>query len=388
MRIISVYNRYTVHGGEDEVFRREAELLEGAGHEVLRHTAENTELLRQGRAAAIRSMVWNAAAARDMARLVADSRADIVHVHNFFAALSPAILTAARAAGAAVVLTLHNFRLFCVNGMLLKEADPCERCVGLPLAWPGMAHGCYRQSRSQSSAVAVMAATHRLAGTWRNGVDRFVALTDNSRRIFLQGGLAAHKVVVKPNFVEDRHPPPTPERPRHGAILVGKMIEEKGVRLAMEAWRGWTYPLRILGEGPLREMAGGEGQKTQADVAQAMSEAAFLVVPSLWYETFGLVVIEAFSAALPVIAAGHGALADLVRDGETGLLFRPGDAEDLAAKVRWAAANPEAMREMGLRARRTYERLYTPAANLPQIEALYADALAARHGIRVSDSPG
>ena len=384
MRILSIFNRYTVHGGEEEVFRREADLLEGAGHEVTRHTAENAALFRRGPAAAVCAMIWNTDAARDVARLVAERRAEIVHVHNFFAALSPTILTAAHDAGAAVVLTLHNFRLLCANAMLLRDQAPCERCVGLPLAWPGMIHGCYRGSRLQSSALAVMVAVHRLAGTWDHGVDRFVALTDSSRHIFLQGGLPADKVVVKPNFVEDRHG--EQERRRHGALLVGRMIEEKGVLLVVEAWRGWDYPLRVLGEGPLRELIGGEGQKTQAEVAEAMAGAAFLVVPSLGYETFGLVVIEAFSAGLPVIAAGRGALADLIRDGETGLLFRPGDAADLAAKIRWAAENPEAMRQMGRRARRTYERLYTPAANLPLLEALYADALAARHGAGVSGS--
>ncbi|CAA7615429.1 Glycosyl transferase group 1 [Candidatus Terasakiella magnetica] len=378
MKIISVYNRYTVHGGEDEVFRREAELLEAAGHTVLRHVAENSELLKKGHGAAIGAMIWNREAADAMTRQVRNSRADIVHVHNFFAALSPTILTAAHAAGAAVVLTLHNFRLFCVNGMLLRNGKACERCVGLPVAVPGILHACYRGSAAQSAAVAAMVAVHRLAGTWSHGVDRFVTLTENSRRIVTQGGLPAAKVVVKPNFVEDRHDPSGLDHPRHGAVIVGQMMAEKGIALAAQAWLGLDYPVRFLGEGPLRATIGGEGHKTQEEVAQAMRQAAFLVVPSLWYETFGLVVIEAFSAALPVIASGHGALADLIKDGETGLLFRPGDSADLAANIRWAVANPQAMREMGRRARETYERLYTPAANLPQLEAIYEAALIAR----------
>ncbi|CCG41374.1 glycosyltransferase family 4 protein [Magnetospirillum molischianum] len=378
MRIITVYNRYTVHGGEDEVFRREADVLEAAGHDVLRHTADNADLASVGRFRAVAGMIWNRRAAADMARLVRQHRAEVVHVHNFFAVLSPTILGAARASGAAVVQTLHNFRLFCTNSMLLRDRRPCEDCVGRGLAWPGIVHGCYRDSHSQSAAVAAMTGLHRLTGTWNRDVDRYIALTDHSARLFVRSGLPSDKVTVKPNFVEDRHDPSVVDSPRHGALLVGKMVEEKGVLLAAEAWGSLTTPLRFLGDGPLKAVVGGEGQKTQAEVARSMANAEFLVMPSLWYETFGLVVIEAFSAGLPVIAAGHGALADLIEDGVTGLLFRPGDAADLAAKARWAIANPEAMRAMGRRARDVFEQRYTPASNLPQLEDIYRQALTAR----------
>jgi len=383
MRVLTVYNKYRVYGGEDEVFLRERKLLAEAGHAVASHTADNADLDGQGRLRLAAKTVWNAAAARDMAALIADTRPKVVHLHNFFAALSPTVLRAAHEAGAAVVLTLHNFRLFCTNSMLLRDDAPCERCVGLPLAWPGIVHGCYRGSISQSAVVAAMSAVHRLAGTWNNSVDRYIVLTENSLRICLAGGLTAGKIAVKPNFTEDQHAAVPLDGPRRGALFVGKLTDDKGLGGIVRAWEDFPVPLRILGVGAWQERlnAAGlstEGQQPQTVVAEAMRRAEVLIVPSLWYETFGLVVIEAFAAGLPVIASNHGALADLIENGVTGLLVRPNDAEDLRAKVAWAVAHPDAMRQMGCNARRRYLERYTPAANLPQLEAIYAAAIAAR----------
>jgi glycosyltransferase involved in cell wall biosynthesis len=383
MRILTVYNKYRVHGGEDEVFLRETQALQAAGHDVVSHTADNATLDDKARLRLATKTIWNTASARAMTALVGNTRADVVHVHNFFAALSPTILRAAHNAGAAVVLTLHNFRLFCGNSMLLRDDRPCERCVGLPLAWPGILHGCYRGSVGQSAVVSAMSAVHRLAGTWDNHVDRYITLTENSRRICVAGGLAASKIAVKANFTEDQHVAGTLDGPRQGALFVGKLTDDKGLGVIVQAWEGSSVPLRILGVGAWQERlktAGfhADGQQPQTVVAEAMRRAEVLIVPSLWYETFGLVVIEAFAAGLPVVASNHGALADLIEDGVTGLLIRPNDAEDLRAKVAWAVAHPEAMRQMGRQARQRYLERYTPAANLPQLEAIYAAAIAAR----------
>lgn len=388
MKIIVAHNRYLASGGEDEVFSRETALLESGGHRVHRFTADNSQVA--GSLAGAARAVWNTDAARRMGRLVRETGAELVHVHNTFAFLSPAILRAAHQAGAAVVVSLHNFRLHCVNAMLYRQGQPCRRCLGLPVAWPGIAGGCYRDSHALSATVAAIAAIHRMAGTWSNHVDRYLTPSASARSLIVEGGLPAAKVGVKPNFTEDRHHGHDLAGTRAGAVLVGRVIAEKGALVAAEAMAGTDMTLTVIGDGgAVGAFAGliqaGKarclGRLPQDGVAEAMRHASVLVAPSPVFETFGLVVAEAFSAALPAIVANHGGLAELVEDGKTGLLVRPGDAADLAAKLRWAQEHPEDMRRMGENARRVYTQRFTPEANLPLLEAAYAEAIRHRRSL-------
>lgn len=378
MKIISLFSYYSAHGGEEEVFLRESALLQQGGHTVWHLTARNRDMADWSPLKAAASTVWNPQAARQLGQMLAKTGAEIVHVHNFFAALSPCVLRAAHAAGAAVVMTLHNYRMFCVNGMLFRDGTPCTCCIGAALPWRGVVGACYSGQHSASAVVAAMNAVHGLAGTFRTKVHRYILPSPSLRRICLAGGMDGDQLVVKPNFAPDLHQGQDLDGPRSGGLYVGRMTIDKGVALLAQAWQGVDVPLLALGDGELRSVFGGGGACSLAEVAQAMRRAAFLVVPSLWLEPFGLVVIEAFSAGLPVIVAGHGALADLVEDGQSGLHFRPGDAGDLRCKIDWAIQNPHLMRQMGRRGRQVYERLYSPGGNLAALERIYEDALRAR----------
>src|SRR4029077_90406 len=124
-----------------------------------------------------------------------------VHVHNFFPLLSPSVYDACHAARIPVVQSLHNYRLLCLNAELFRQGHVCEECLGKMVAWPGVLHGCYRRSRGASGAVAAMQTLNRLRRTWIDKVDLYIALTEFARSRFIQGGLPAQKIAVKPNFV-------------------------------------------------------------------------------------------------------------------------------------------------------------------------------------------
>lgn len=387
MKIIVAHNRYIASGGEDEVFERETTMLEQGGHDVIRFLADNKDF-HPGIVGAAQA-VWNIPTARAMDRMVRQTGAEVVHVHNTFAAFSPSIFRAAHQAGAAVIATLHNFRLFCVNAMLVRDGEHCRRCLGRSMAFPGILGRCYRDSVTMSAVIASTAALHRAAGTWSRHVDRYVAPSDSARVLMVEGGIAADRIVTKPNFTHDHHRHSRLDGPRDGALMVGRVIAEKGALVTAQAWTGLDIPLDILGDGDQETafaalVAQGtvrlRGRVSQDEVAQAMRQASFLIAPSTSRETFGLVVIEAFAAGLPVIVSDHGGLADLVEDGRTGLRVRPGDSRDLADKVRWARDNPQAMRRMGENARQAYLDHYTPQANLPLLEAVYQEALMCRKG--------
>jgi glycosyltransferase involved in cell wall biosynthesis len=392
LRVLQIHNRYQQAGGEDVVVRAERALLEDHGHEVELFEADNAKIAGfSGHVRTALGTVYSHGAKVCVARRIATFRPDVVHVHNFFPLLSPAIFYACREAGIPVVQTLHNYRLICPNALLLRSGRPCEDCVGKKFAWPGVLHACYRDSRLGTASVATMTSVHRWTGTWRNQVDVFIALTEFSKRKLVQGGLPDEKIVVKPNFVSD--PGSAGDGNGGFALFVGRLSEEKGIELLLSAWKrsSPTVGLKVVGDGPLAievaETVGDSGvewlgQLAGEKVRQLMRQASFLAVPSLCYETFSLAIIEAFAARLPVIAAGHGSMASLVEHGRTGLHFRAGDAEDLAAKVEWALNHPKEMARMRREVRAEYLAKYTPERNYEMLMEIYDRVTRKKHEVK------
>lgn len=395
MRILIVHNYYQWRGGEDQVFESEASLLESYGHQVTRYSVHNDEVSEMGRLTLAAGTVWRRAAARELRSVMKDIGPDIVHFHNTFPLISPAAHHAASAQGLPVIQTLHNYRLLCAGANLFRRGSPCRDCVGKRFAWPAIAHACYRGSRATTAVVAAMQGSHRVLRTWQEKVTRFIALSNFAKSVFVEGGIPAAAISIKPNFVRgvpENGPISTNDQM---ALFVGRLSDEKGLDTLLQAWHTVSTPLQIIGEGPelerIRSQASGHvvfrGRLSASEVASAMRGAAFVVLPSRCYETFGLAAIEAFSVSRPVIASRLGALEEIVEDGVTGLHFTPGDPDDLAAKVGWATTHPEEMRRMGAAARQAYEEKYTPEENHRQLTGIYAEAISAaqRRGVLQGD---
>jgi glycosyltransferase involved in cell wall biosynthesis len=385
MRILIVHNRYKLAGGEDVVVESEKSMLEDHGYEVSLLEADNAEssdALTQ--VATGFTAIYSRTARRRVAAEVARFRPSVMHVHNFLPLLSPSVYYAAHEAGVAVVQTLHNYRLICPSGQLLRKGRVCEQCLGKTVPTPGVLHACYRDSRTATASVAAMLALHRTVGTWRMMVDAYIALTEFGREKFIRGGLPPDRLFVKPNFVHSAAPPGQGDG--GFALFIGRLSEEKGIRPLLVAWKrlGMTLPLKIAGDGPLRGevqaatqcMKNVEllGHVSKDRVADLLRRAHVVIVPSIWYEAFGLVVIEAFAAGVPVIASNIGALGELVDHGRTGLHARPGDAEDLVNQVEWLAAHEEQRRCMQQAARREFELHYTAERNCEMLLTIYERA--------------
>ena len=379
MKVLVAHNAYQQRGGEDAVVASEVAMLRAAGHEVREYRRHNDELAEMGKAHAAADTLWSRRTTSDLGGLLAAWPADVLHVHNTFPLVSPSLYWAAASARVPVVQTLHNFRLLCPQAMLLREGRVCRDCVGsVPL--PAVRHGCYRGSRAQTAVLAGMLVLHRGLGTWQRKVQRYVALNDFCRDEFVRGGLPAERIAVKPNFVNA----PAPRSPieRRGILFVGRLSPEKGIATLLSA--AATLPpgsLHLAGDGPeAARVAGTPGVLTLGNlapgaVADAMARAVAVVVPSIWPEAFGLVAVEAFAMATPVIASRIGALTAIVEDGVTGLHAVAGDTADLAARLRWALEHPAEMARMGAAARARYESLYTPQRNLAQLLNIYEQAV-------------
>lgn len=389
MRVLLVHNRYQQPGGEDLVFESEAALLEAHGHEVHRFTADNRVIRGGGALTAVRA-IWNGRAYHDLRALLRSFRPDVVHFHNTFPLLSPAVYYAARECGVPVVQTLHNYRLLCPGATFWREGRVCEDCLGKTPPWPGVLRGCYRQSRAATGATAAMLAVHRWLGTWRDKVDVYIALSEFSKRKYMEGQLPLEKIVVKPNFMGSHSG--IRMDGGDGALFVGRLTTEKGIWTLLRAWRLLkNVPLTIVGDGPLYSQAQSFlnnscmdwvkllGHRTHGDVLNEVKGAQFLVFPSEWYENFPLALVEAFSCGVPVIASRLGATAEIVTDGVTGLLFDPGSPESLVEKVEWACTHRSELAQMGRRARAEYEAKYTAERNYDMLMGIYEKAIASKN---------
>jgi glycosyltransferase involved in cell wall biosynthesis len=384
MRILVVHNYYQQTGGEDQIFATECALLEARGHEVRRYTVHNDQIKGMNPLLLAKATVWNSDIYQQLRTLVHQERPQIVHFHNTFPLISPAAYYAVKAEGVPVVQTLHNYRLLCLNAYFFRDGHTCEDCLGKLVPWPGVVHNCYR-SRAASSTLAAMLPIHSLLGTWMKAVDVFIAYSKFAHNKFIQGGLPANKIAFKTNFL---HPAPCPGQGKGGyGLFVGRLSPEKGLSTLLAAWEtlGSKVPLKIVGDGPLSQQVaeavervpGVEwlGLQSLTKVYELMGEAAFLVFPSEWYETFGRVAIEAFAKGTPVIAADIGAVAELVDHGRTGLRFRPGDPEDLRAQVEWTLAHPGELAQMRREARVEFEAKYTAEQNYQILMSIYERAI-------------
>lgn len=391
MKVLLLHNCYQLVGGEDAVVQAEKALLEANGHQVALLEISNAEIVGVwGKANAAVSAIYSAASKQRVSVEIANFRPDVVHVHNFFPLLSPSVYDACRDAGVPVVQTLHNYRLGCPNALLLRDGKVCEDCLGKTMPWPGILHGCYRGSRAQSAVTAAMLAVHRLRGTWSERVDAYIVLTAFQKEKMVQAGLPREKIHIKPNYIFDPKLFGNSRELDDYALFVGRLSQEKGVAILVEAYlqNDLRIPLKIVGDGPVREVlevrvqtAGFKdaieflGWQDKSTVLKLMGGAQFLIVPSIWYETFGLTMIEAFACGLPVLASRLGSMAEIVENGITGLHFEAGNSADLADKIQWASGHHEEIDRMGKNARRAYEALYTSEVNYQQLVAIYQLAI-------------
>ena len=384
MRITTIHNRYQIRGGEDECHEAEVKLLREMGEDVEVYEENNDRVAAIGKLNMAANTIWSKVAYETLKHRLIKKPSDVVHVHNFFPLISPSVYYAAKAQGVPVVQTLHNYRLVCPNALFFRDGKVCEDCLGQFIPYPGVQHGCYRDSKVASAGVATMLGVHRAMNTWTKMVDLYICLTEFAKQKFIQAGIPAQKIVVKPNFVS---PEPTVGSGKGGyALFVGRLSVEKGLDTLLAAWEQLEQqiPLKIVGDGPLAddvlEIAKRFpqiellGRRPMSEVHALMGEAMFLVFPSKWYETFGRVAIEAFAKGTPVIAANIGAIAEIVQDGKTGLHFHPGVPEDLADKVNWVLGNPEKLAQMRQEARLEFEAKYTPKKNYQQLIEIYTKA--------------
>ena len=400
MRILLIHNRYrsASPSGEDVAVDNEHRLLTAAGHEVVCYFRDNDDI---GASAAARlgtaaSLFWSGRSSREVTALIAAHQPDIAHVHNTTPLISPSVYFACQRAGVPVVQTLHNYRLICPGGLLLRAGRPCEDCVGR-VPWRAVRHRCYRDSSAASALLSSMVYAHRLRRTWQDDVDCYICLTAFARELFVRGGLPAERLKVRANALAD------PPRPGDGAggyaLFVGRLGPEKGVATLLRAWESLSLPLKIVGDGPLlaelqaqararAPAASFLGLQPRSAVLELMQHATLLVIPSECYEGFPVTCLEAMACGTPMVVSRLGSLDAILEEPGQCLKFPPGDALALRESVFSLLARPDLRRQMAARTRAVFEARYAPARALDSLLAIYRRCLTSQQPARQRPAAG
>jgi glycosyltransferase involved in cell wall biosynthesis len=384
VKILLIHNFYQIVGGEDTVMQSESDLLINNGNELVFHVVDNAQIGSLfSKILAMLNVSFSYPQYRKMLKILKTENPDVVHVHNYFPLLSPSIFYACKKVGVPSVHTLHNYRAVCPTALLMHDGKINEASLK-GNAWWTVTKRVYRDSLIGSFTLACMVELHKFLGTWQTKVDRFIALTEFSKQKYIEAGWPAQKICVKPNFIEDRFNDVKVPRKQGGySLFVGRLSEEKGVGILFDSWQGVGGKLKIIGDGPLKDFVEKKstgsvqflGRKDKEDVLKLVRNADFIIMPSTWYETFGMVIIEAFSCGTPVLVSRLGSLQTIVKDGITGLHFEAGNSQDLAEKAQWLIDHPECAREMGQNARNEYLLKYTPEKNYEMLIDIYQQAI-------------
>lgn len=381
MRITVAHSYYTLRGGEDEVFEQECQLLEDRGHHVNRFSIRNEDFKDLSRLKQAKMTIWNKKMYRLFKQRLQSFKPDVVHLHNTFPFMSPSVIHAAKEENVPVVITLHNFRLFCSNGVLYRDGDVCEECIVKQSSLPAVKHGCYRGSKAASSVMSMMQYWHQRLETWHEVVDAMVAPSEMVKEKYVLAGFPEEKIAVIPHFMpidelEEKEPQPY-------ILYVGRLSEEKGTELLLKAWDqlDTDMTLKIIGEGPLEhlvkeaEEAGKNvsliGRLTWLEMLNYIQHATALVAPSVCYETFGKVVMEALVCGVPAIVPEPSAMSEMIKHNKTGFTFRSGELQDLVAKLRSAVDNPKKIEKMRAAINKLDREKYTAESHYQQLRKVY-----------------
>jgi glycosyltransferase involved in cell wall biosynthesis len=386
MRILQLHNRYQVTGGEEGVVQAEQQLLRDRGHAVQLLEVSNDDIsspLDQALVAV--KAIYSIAAKRQVEQAIAHFQPDVVHVHNFFPLLSPAVYDACHDRQVPVVQTLHNYRLACPKAMFFRDGEICETCLETGSPWPGVKYGCYRGSSAQTAVIASMLAIHGWRKTWQERVNALIALTEFQRQKLIQAGLPSDRLHVKPNFLNaNPKPRQIPEVPF--VLSVGRLSEEKGIDVAIAAYTHNPHLplLKIVGDGPMRTALEQQvqaanlnhkiiflGRQDKSQILDLMRQAIALIFPSIWYEGFPLTIVEAFGCGLPVIASQLGSMAEIVEHEVTGLHFPAQNPAALAAQICHLTEYPTVQTTLSQNAQQVYRARYTPDINYQQLMDIY-----------------
>lgn len=388
MNILQIHNNYQQPGGETVVVEQEKSLLEKYGHCVSQLIVQNNEIKNYNffeKILFFKNALYSKKYYKLICNKIHNEKPDIVHIHNVFPLISPSAYYACYKMGVPVVQTIHNFRFLCPNGIFFVKDNICEKCInGNTLH--AVKKRCYKDSMILSSLYALIIYWHKKQKTFYTKITRLICLSNFVKNKIVSGGFSAEKITIKPNFLL---PEIIDTKDKVNDVLfIGRLSREKGIYDVLEAADKLPkVTFSILGTGTEEVALRTEikrrniknikflGFQFGSEKNQIIKKSKLLVLPSLCYETFGLVILEAFQYKVPVISSNIGSLPELVQHGKTGFLFNSGDISNLVEQIKLLLANSKKRGEFGENGFRLLQEKYSIELNYKQLISIYKQTL-------------
>jgi len=400
MKIIFANNYYYIRGGAERVFFDEMQILREKGHYVLpfsRHFSQNIENLKYfappidyenvpiyKRPFAAFSLIYSPTCARYFGKLLDRELPDIVHGHNIYGRLTTSIIHAAKKRNIPVVLTLHDYKLICPSYLMLREGKICELCKGKRFYYC-LLKRCHKDSFFASAVYTVETYFNFFTKKY-DWVRFFICPSKFLLQKCIEGGISEHKLVYVPNFIRVEEFKPLYDNKGY-ILFVGRLSKEKGILTLLKAVQDIDVELKVVGDGPIRRVCerfikenniknvSFEGYKSGDELKNLYRNAIFVVFPSEWYENAPMSVLESFAYGKPVVGANIGGVPEMVKNGETGLLFTPGDHRELREKIIYLLKQPSFVNKLGQKARRVVEQKYNAERHYENLIRVYTKVL-------------
>ncbi|MBU2892239.1 glycosyltransferase [Colwellia sp. D2M02] len=384
MRILFCHNYYQQGGGEDVALENEMALLKKQGHDVQLYSVSNRQIVSFWQKLHVSfHLTYSRYYKTEFTKFIQDFKPDVIHVHNFFPLLTPAIFDACYEQNIPVVHTLHNYRLLCPSATLFIQGTNNQESI-TKSAYAVVKHRPYKNSFLGTFILARAIEKYKKSRIWFTKVNHFIAPSSCLKNIYVNAGFSAESITVKPHFIDPIETPITSStRTDKYAVFIGRLTREKGIELLLESWRENDIELRVYGAGPLTYKVGAKKQKnirymgevSKEQVLQALATSQYLIMPTLWQEPFGFVVIEAFSQGIPVIASNIGAMPELIKHHKNGLLFKANNRNELQNQID-VMKNIEKRDNMAQQAQLDFNQKYSAQVNYPQLLSIYQSVIA------------
>lgn len=380
MKILQIHNKYLERGGEDTVVINERLLFQQNGHEVVLCEFDNQDLEGISKIAIFCKTIFNIKSYKKVIKDIETHKPDIVHIHNVFYTASPAIFFALKNKNIPAVMTIHNYRFGCIQGLLYRDKANCQLCLDKKSGFSGIKYKCFKGSYLKSLQLSLVNSAQKLAMRYSNPVKKYIFLAEFNKKLLSPVlSISEHEGVIKSNSVKDCGYSPFEGR-EDFYLFVGRMNEEKGLKLLVNIFIKNKKNLEIIGAGSLEDFVNEtaknhpniyyQGYKDNAFIIDRLKKSKGLIVPSLTYEGQPMTILEAFSTGTPVFATNTKNLDTIITHGKNGFLFEPSNPDIVFD-------NLDALNEKSvyLNARKTFQEKYSPESNYQQLMHIYESVI-------------
>ena len=403
MKILAVNKFYYIKGGAESYYFSLNELFRKEGHEIIpfsmkdkkniqsdfeKYFINNIDYNNMSFKEKINNtfkIIYSTEARRKIKSIIKDNKPDIAHLHNFQHQMSPSILKPIKKSGIPIMVTVHDLKIICPNYKMLNKKGICEECKGNKY-YNCLANSCTKNSRMGSAVNMVESYLHKFLKSY-SYIDKFICPSDFYRRKFIEFGIPKEKVIHIPNFVDVQEFEPCYEDNDY-FVYIGRLSEEKGIKTLINAMKQVkASKLAIIGTGPLEEELKNQvkelglknveflGFKSGKALEEAVRYSKFTIITSEWYENCPMSVIEAMAYGKAVIGSDLGGIPELIEDCSTGLIYKSGNAKELADKINYLVKNPEISKAMGKAGRVRAEKLYDKKIHFKKINEVYKELM-------------